>query len=143
MTGGLWVFCAGVWGGSRKQVRGDWVKNFVLFIVHGGRWRRENQILDFSWFTFCWFLILFCLNLLNDFRRTKIAKFFGGENITQKVLYLQGWFTKLFLLSQTSLSFVLKNVELIVLFAMQLNGSWLKHPIESSLLLMNQWFIFI
>ena len=38
----------------------------------------------------------------------------------QKVLHLLGWFMKLFLLSQTSLSFVLKNLESIVLFAIQL-----------------------
>ena len=132
-----------VWrGGSRKQV-GYWAKNFVLFMDHGGCLGTENRILDFSLFTFSWFLIFFCLNLSNDFHLTKIAKFFGGNKIMQKVLYLQGWFTKLFLLSQTSLSFVLKNVELIVLFAIQLNGPWLKHPIKSLLLLMNQWFIFI
>ena len=39
----------------------------------------------------------------------------------QKLLPLLGWFTKLFLLSQTSLLFVLKNFESIVLFAIQLN----------------------
>ena len=48
MTGGLWVFCICVWegaGGSRKQVGGDWVKNFVLFMVSGGCWGTENRIL--------------------------------------------------------------------------------------------------
>ena len=128
--------------GGRKQVGVDWTKNFVLFMVHGSCWGTENRILDFSWFIFCWFLIFSCLNLSNDFHLTKIAKFFGGDKTMQKVLYLLGWFTKLFLLSQTSLSFVLKNVESIVLFAIQLNGPWLKHPIEGLLLLLNQWFIF-
>ena len=55
----------------------------------------------------------------------------------QKLLYLLGWFTKLVLLSQNSLSSVFQSVESIVLFVIQLNGQWLKHPIKSLLLSMN------
>ena len=136
----LFVHVCVRWG-SKKKVGGDWAKNFVLFMVHGGCRETENRILDFSWCPFCWFLIFFCLNLSKNFHLTKITKFFGGDKMMQKVLYLQGRLTKLFLLSQTSLSFVLKNVESIVLFAKKLNGSWLKHPIKNLLLLMSHWFI--
>ena len=97
----------------------------------------EQRILNFSWFTVAvreqitefWTFLVHILSIFdlllpkssNDFRLTKKAKFFGGDKIMQKVLHLLGWFTKLFLLSQTWLSFVLKNVESILLFAIQLN----------------------
>ena len=139
MSGSV-CFCVCVCGRgrSRKQVGGDRGMNFVLFMVHGGSWGTEDRILDFFGFIFCWFLIFFCLYLWNDSHLKKIVKFFGGDKIVQKELYLQGWFTKRFLLSQTSLSYVLKNVQSIVLLAIQLNGPWLKHPVKS----FNEWMTY-
>ena len=72
MTGGLWVtsdcvcFFVCVWEGrgfgGRKKAGGDWAKNFKLFMVHGGCSGTDNRILEFFWFTFCPFLIFFCLD---------------------------------------------------------------------------------
>ena len=113
--------CVDVWMCERREelvAVGQRILDFSWFTA----WRLRNRILDFSWqhfvvgkrildfswSKFCWFFIFFCLNLSIDFYRTKVAKFFGGYKIMEKVLLPQGWFPKWFFLSQILLFFVLK-----------------------------------
>ena len=66
-------------------------------------------------------MIQFCQNLTNYFYLTKVAKFFGGDKVMQMLLYLQGMVYKIISSVVNLAVFVLKTVELIVLFALQLN----------------------
>ena len=96
----------GTFFGSRVWLLGNGEQNFGRFLLH----------------------ILFSFDLL----LSKFIKWFLSD-ISSKVFRRRqnyAWFV----LSQTSLLFVLKNAESMVLFAIQSNNPWLKHPIKSLLL---------
>ena len=64
----------------------------------------------------------FCQNLTNDFYTTKVAKFYESDKIMQMLLQLQEMVYKM-ISSVVNLAVFCfwNNVELIVLFAVQLN----------------------
>ena len=96
----------GTFFGSRVWLLGNCEQNFGRFLLH----------------------ILFSFDLL----LSKFIKWFLSD-ISSKVFRRRqnyAWFV----LSQTSLPFVLKNAESMVLFSIQSNNPWLKHPIKSLLL---------
>ena len=96
----------GTFFGSRVWLLGNGEQNFGRFLLH----------------------ILFSFDLL----LSKFIKWFLSD-ISSKVFRRRQNYVW-FVLSQTSLPFVLKNAESMVLFAIQSNNPWLKHPIKSLLL---------
>ena len=108
-------------------------------MVPGGCLRTDNRIFDFFWFTFCPFLIFFCLNHQMIFIWQKSEVFSSWQN------YAKG-------ITSAGMAYeIISSVANLVVFCFE--ECWidccicyttkLKHPIKRLLLLMNQWFISI
>ena len=147
VCGNEWVclfLCMCLWEGEKQEAGWWWPRNeFCTF--HGSRWLLGNRGQNFGLFRVHILLILDLLLpiFMKWFSSEKNSEVFRRWQNCAKGIISTGMVYEKISSVANLFVFCFEEYWIDRLFAIELKGSWLKHPVKSLLLLINQWFIFI